>query len=243
MTYFLWPKIPTFTYIGTSGDTSLQTINSTSFGVNVTVIIEIQNDNRIDLNLQNIRAVGYYYMLPNVPVAQLEYPNIRIPRRATTTLEIPIEVVYNMDNDPGGASGVDLVRSCGLLGASLAKNLIGSYNIFVEAALLRFRDPVVIKIQQELDIACPFNITTLPDVLNTVLPASLVDILMKAADNVGSIVGTVNGVTGSITNTENTINDFGNGNIAGGLTGIGNTVDSVTDTVNNLGNAIGGVFG
>jgi len=148
-----------------------------------------------------------------------------------------------MDRDPGGATGIDLVRSCGLLGASLKKNLIGSYNIFVEAALLRFKEPVVIEVRQELNIACPFNITTLPDVLNTVLPSSLVDILMKTAGNIDSIIGTVNGVTGSITNTENTISDFGNGNIAGGISGIGNTVGSVTDTVSNLSDAIGGIFG
>jgi len=41
MTYFLWPKIPTFTFVGTVGDTSLTTINSTRYVPNTHTLIEV----------------------------------------------------------------------------------------------------------------------------------------------------------------------------------------------------------
>jgi len=243
MAFLLWPKMPTFTVVGTEGDTSLQTINSTSFGVNVTVIIEVRNDNRIDLNLRNIKADGFYYMLPAFPIAQVQMDHLRIPRNAITTVKIPIPVVYNMDRDPGGASGVDLVRSCGILGASLIKPLLGSYNVSIEAALLRFKSPVTVQIRNELNIACPFNVSTLPSVLDTVLPSELVNILMKTANNLNSVVGSVNSVTDTIGNTENTVGAISHGDIGGTIEGVKKTVGSVTDVVSNVGDSIKGIFG
>ncbi|KAF9300192.1 hypothetical protein BGZ74_008207 [Mortierella antarctica] len=151
-------KLPTVNYKGTDGEPQfLINQGSTTFGVNITAIIEVVNPNPIGFHFESIVATAYY------PVAGYtksigggQVTNADFPKKSSTQLKFPIAASYNRADDKGLVVIADILSRCGQTGGQESRLTI-NYDLKLTIKIIGISISPTIK-NQHSDFACPPNI-------------------------------------------------------------------------------------
>jgi len=118
-------KAPTITVqsvnLASNGALPVFEPDPSTIGLNLTLIINVDNPNVIGATLQKIIATGQSPSLPNVDIANGEVDNVTIGSKANTTINFPLTVEYSSKTDPNSVALKDLITRCGLTGQAKQK--------------------------------------------------------------------------------------------------------------------------
>ncbi|KAK5808777.1 hypothetical protein F5H01DRAFT_350453 [Linnemannia elongata] len=149
-TVFKLPKVdfkgmqgePAFTY-GQGGST---------FAVNLTANIEVQNPNPIGFNFESITATAYYpNYAPSIGGGSLQ--NVDFPSKSNVTLHFPIGASYDRLQDPGLTVLKDIITRCGVTGGATT-NIAINYDLKLTMRIIGIAISPTIK-NQHVSLPCP----------------------------------------------------------------------------------------
>ncbi|KAG0038351.1 hypothetical protein BGZ82_000440 [Podila clonocystis] len=150
-------KLPTVNYKGTKDETYAVNQGSTTFGVNLTALIEVVNPNPIGFHFESIVATAYY------PVAGYtksigggSIANVDFPKKSTTPISFNIVASYNRADDKGLVVVGDILSRCGVTGGSNV-GLTINYDLKLTIKIIGISISPTIK-NQHSTFPCPENI-------------------------------------------------------------------------------------
>ncbi|KAG0284695.1 hypothetical protein BGZ96_010962 [Linnemannia gamsii] len=167
-TVFKLPKVefqgmegaPVFTY-NQGGST---------FAVNLTANIEVQNPNPLGFNFESITATAYYpSYTPSIGGGSLS--NVDFPSHSTVLLKFPISASYDRVADPGLTVVKDIINRCGIAGGDKT-NILINYDLKLTVRIIGIPISPTIK-NQHVNIPCPEDIQNILSGIPGGLPSIL----------------------------------------------------------------------
>ncbi|KAG0340886.1 hypothetical protein BG004_006230 [Podila humilis] len=149
-------KVPTVDYLGPVGDPKfILNEGNVTFGLDMIANIQVQNPNPIGFNFELIAVMAHY---PDYepPIGGGNITSVSFPSHSTKTIQFPVTVRYNRQDDPGYAVVQNILNTCGLLGET-GKKLKLLYDVKVTVKILGINISPKIK-NQHTEFDCPNNI-------------------------------------------------------------------------------------
>ncbi|KAF9903170.1 hypothetical protein EC991_004116 [Linnemannia zychae] len=167
-TVFKLPKVD-FKGLESTPDFKFNQGQST-FTVNLTANIEVQNPNPIGFTFESITATAYYpKYAPSIGGGSLS--NVKFPSHQTVLLHFPISASYQSSQDQGFTVVSDILTRCGVRGGT-ATNIAINYDLKLTMKIIGISISPTIK-NQHVSIDCPDNIAE----ITSGLPGGLAGII------------------------------------------------------------------
>ncbi|KAF9547530.1 hypothetical protein EC957_008367 [Mortierella hygrophila] len=164
-------KLPKVDFQGMQGEPVFSyNQGSTTFAVNLTANIEVQNPNPIGFNFESITATAYYPdYAPSIGGGSLH--DVNFPSKSNITLHFPINASYDRLEDPGFTVMKDIITRCGIAGGAIT-NIAINYDLKLTIRIIGIPISPTIK-NQHVSIPCPTDIN---NILNNI-PGGLATIV------------------------------------------------------------------
>ncbi|KAF9920029.1 hypothetical protein FBU30_010233 [Linnemannia zychae] len=152
-------KLPKVNFKGMDGAPIFQyNQGQTTFGVNLTALIEVQNPNPIGFNFESITATAYYpNYAPTLGGGSLT--NVNFPSKSTVNLSFPIGASYDRTQDPGFVVIKDILNRCGVTGGDKS-NIAINYDLKLTLRIIGIAISPTIK-NQHVTVPCPDDISNI----------------------------------------------------------------------------------
>ncbi|KAF9152307.1 hypothetical protein BG015_005484 [Linnemannia schmuckeri] len=149
-------KLPQVSFKGLQGEPTFSyNQGGSTFAVNLTANIEVQNPNPIGFNFESITATAFYPTYgPSIGGGSLH--DVAFPSKSTVNLQFPIGASYDRLQDPGLTVIKDIVTRCGLAGGA-STNIAINYDLKLTIRIIGIAISPTIK-NQHVSIDCPRDI-------------------------------------------------------------------------------------
>ncbi|KAG0271391.1 hypothetical protein BGZ95_000801 [Linnemannia exigua] len=157
-------KLPKVEFKGLQGE-PVFTYNQgqSTFAVNLTANIEVQNPNPLGFTFESITATAFYpNYAPTIGGGSLS--NVRFPSHQTVTLHFPINASYDRTQDQGFTVISDILTRCGVRGGDKT-NIAINYDLKLTMKIIGISISPTVK-NQHVNIDCPADIATIATGLN-----------------------------------------------------------------------------
>lgn len=128
-------------------------IQDQAFSVNASLTAVISNPNYISAQIKNLTAVPYDPNVRSTPLGICNVPHKTIEARKNTTLNIPCNLSYNVQEDSNLSVIKDIVNRCGLVQGSSKQDLQILFDTHVTIQFLAFHIPI--SISPTISTECP----------------------------------------------------------------------------------------
>ncbi|WFD41424.1 hypothetical protein MPSI1_000051 [Malassezia psittaci] len=135
--------------------TSQIQIQDESFTVNASLVAVVSNPNYISASVNNLTAIAYDSNARVTSIGNCSVPHRTIQARANTTVTVPCELNYNLQQDKNLTIIRDLVRRCGLIQSSSKQSLQILLNTHLTIQVLAFHIPITVSPTVSVD--CPIT--------------------------------------------------------------------------------------
>ncbi|KAF9133043.1 hypothetical protein BGW39_010733 [Mortierella sp. 14UC] len=154
-------KLPKVDYKGMQGEPVFRfNEGQSTFAVNLTAIIEVQNPNPIGFTFESITATAFYpNFAPSIGGGSLS--NVKFPSHQTVTLNFPLGASYDRTQDQGFTVISDILTRCGVRGGDKT-NIAINYDLKLTMKIIGISISPTIK-NQHVSLPCPDNIAQITD--------------------------------------------------------------------------------
>jgi len=171
--FLLWASKVKVNVVGivqpTNGIANVWMLSPQTLAVNVTLKIDVRNDNSKGLTLDQVTGDGFVRVSGGDPrlIATGSQSNIVIPPKASTQILFPVTAVYGDETDPGRLALRELVTRCGLVNPAQKSKVPMEFHVNVRAKMAGLR--VAVSFTQDADLDCPLPAGTSNPMLDQVV--------------------------------------------------------------------------